>query len=335
MTKKGVRRYRVVVWGVQLLGHAVASAIAFGLFAMIFMTEKSLIMLDIGLLDEQMSGRLLSEIALIYGVSACFWAMLFLVGKYFTARKEKTKRMSLAAARGTVMTETLIVLPVFFLLTFGLAQMSINSMAGLLTTLGTYQAARTVAVWGPEVGHNRSGGGGVSSDTVRDKARIAAAGVIAPVAPTVGQAMACNSNSTTLNQMLLSMTGAGVSPAAAPKTEIWSFADALDSQSFGDRGWVKMRTAYCMVDVEFGSVITDPDSNDRQEFTTTVTYNHLNVMPLVNHIFSTGAEGNAQGLTTVAAIQRSYTLTQQISPNPELPRTGAIASLLGSIGSLP
>lgn len=337
MSQKNARRFRFGLWGAKLLGHFTATVGVFAIFGLLFLTEPALHMLDVGLLDHQMSSQLWAEMGLIFGVSACFWAMMYLSVQYFREARKSRKKLALAKARGTIMTETLIVLPVFFLLTFGLSQMAINSMAGLLTTLATYQAARTVAVWAPEEGHDRSGAGTVSATVIEDKARVAAAGVIAPVAPSLATGIAgCDTNSTTLDNFLQSLTGAGVAPVTVPKFERWSFVDALDTGSFATRGWIKMKSAYCAVNVEYTDVITDPDNNDRSEFSTTVIYNHRSIMPLVGPIFATGAEGdNAPTGMNIAAIKRTYSLTQQVSPNPRLPKKGAIASLISGIGSLP
>lgn len=120
------------------------------------------------------------EIFIHVGLSACAWALLYIVVRMVArARKQKDKRV-FKVARGMAMTETLIVLPAFFILTGALMQLAVNNIAATLTNLGAFQAARTVWVWSGEWQGDRRD---VSYTTLMTKARVQAAYAIAPAAP--------------------------------------------------------------------------------------------------------------------------------------------------------
>lgn len=277
--------------------------------------------------DAQLKGFVIKDLVTLFAMSAGVWALLVFAYRRAMFHARTSKRVALVRVRGTILTETLIIFPVFLLLTFGLGQMAINSMAGLLTTLATYEAARTIAVWGPEVGNDRTGNGNVTTAQMTDRARVAAAGVLAPVAPTLASGLACQRNSKPLNDMLKSLVGAGVAPTATPRATNFSFSEALDDQAYSARGWLKLNIAYCSTEVTTqGTIITDPTSRDRNTFTTTVSYFHATNFPLVGQVFRTQV-GGGPWTGSVSKFQRSYTLTQQISPNPELPQRGIISNL--------
>jgi hypothetical protein len=103
-------------------------------------------------------------------ISAMVWALA--VRGWAKLRAPQRSARVMRAARGVVITETLIVLLPFMLLTSGLAQMTMNSMAGVLTNLAAYQAGRTMWVY------NTSANAGKGPA----KARLAAAASVAPVA---------------------------------------------------------------------------------------------------------------------------------------------------------
>jgi hypothetical protein len=240
--------------------------------------------------------------------------MLFICYAWIQAGRRKAKTLAVVKPKGTIVTETLIVFPIFLLLTFGLGQMAVNSMAGLLTTLGTFQAARTIAVWGPEQGNNRSGTT-VTRDMVIDRARIAAAGVIAPVAPMSAGNIACT-KSDAFNDLQAAMVGAGFVGTETP-ARYSSFASSLDKAAFAQRGPAKLAGAYCSTTVDFtGTVLTGPDETGVERFTAQVTYAHKMVFPLVGLAFG----GTLSPGGWITEVQRSYTLTHHLTPNPELPR---------------
>lgn len=352
------RRIQIAATGAKVLGHVFGTATIFAVFNLFYLSEAAFQGLLIGLGDAQMSNQLMMEVGMMAGVSACMWAIGFIAVQLFRETRRTRRTTSLATSRGTVMTETLIVLPVFLLLVFGLSQMAINSMAGLLTTLGTYQSARTLAVWAPEIGHDRiDGGQEVTKEMVDERARAAGAGVLAPVASMSAlNVNACNDQITAgadghgqsehvitdfLNGMKTLNLGAGADVPGQLKS--WSLVDAFGTRAFALRAAPKLKVAFCASHVEWdeATIVTDPDDNQRSEITVTFTYVHRNTFPLVRHIFNNGT-GNVdasklpyQGNNSVTPISRTYSMYQQISPNPEQPLRSAIDALLGSIGGMP
>lgn len=299
-------------------GHVAMTFAIFGLFASPFLSSGVMEMVGSGLSDPQIQAPLLKDLAIMFGLAVCTWAILFVAFTHVLARIRIRKTMVVVKTRGSIMTESLIVLPVFLLLTFGLGQMGVNSMAGLLTTLGTFQAARTLAVWGPEVGNNRSGTT-VTQANARDRARIAAAAVIAPVAPMSAGNITCTKTSA-FTKMVEGMVSAGLSPVELPQ-QYKSFSSALDNATFAQRGPSKFAGAYCSVGVTYsGDMRTDPGATEVGTFTTNVQYQHKMVFPLVGPAF--GGTLTAGGWQTT--VERTYTLTHHLTPNPILPKQNDI-----------
>ncbi|MEZ4461235.1 MAG: pilus assembly protein [bacterium] len=333
MTKHRSNMSRITGWALVGTGHVVAVLTIFLGVLLMSANAETAYLFERSLADAQLKDYVVKDLSTLFGLSVAVWGLLVFAFRRATFHVKASRRVALVRARGTVMTETLIIFPVFLLLTFGLGQMAVNSMAGLLTTLATYEAARTVAVWGPEVNNNRTGTGAVSVAQRNDRARVAAAGVLAPVAPTLASGLACQRNSKPLNDMLKSMVGAGVAPTATPRAQNFSFSEALDDQSYSARGWLKLNIAYCSTQVAVqGNIITDPTSRDRAEFTTTVSYFQKTQFPLVGLVFRTQV-GGGPWTGSVSKMERSYTLTQQISPNPELPERGVISNLFSPSSS--
>lgn len=110
-------------------------------------------------------------------LSGTVWALLFITFKLVAAKRARRKVFKVA--RGTAVTETLIILPVWIMLSMGLLQLSVMNIAGILANLATFQAARTVWVWSGDRPTNPS----VSYMTVMTKARVQAAYALTPVAP--------------------------------------------------------------------------------------------------------------------------------------------------------
>lgn len=317
-TTKQLEKTSVAAQILSGAGHIAMTLVIFVLFASPFISTGVLEMMGTGLNDTQIQAPLLKDLAIMFGLSVCTWALLFSAYVHVRDRIRVRKKMVVVKSRGTVLTETLIVFPVFLLLTFGLGQMGVNSMAGLLTTLGTFEAARTLAVWGPEVGNNRTGST-VTRANAEDRARIAAAAVIAPVAPMSKGNIMCGKSSA-FKKLVKSMVAAGLLPVEAPQ-KYSSFASAMDNATFAQRGPAKFAGAYCSVGVTYsGDMRTDPGNVEVGEFTTKVEYRHKMVFPLVGLAFG-GTPTPGGWLTTV---ERTYTLTHHLTPNPILPKPNDI-----------
>lgn len=122
-----------------------------------------------------------SSLARHFGYASLIWGTLML-GVFLLRRRNGTrriKRVRVAMSRGTAMVETLIVMVPFLLMTSGIAQLAMINVAGLLSDLAAFQAARAAWLWQPEA---NAGRGGANGETVKFRARTAAALVLAPSA---------------------------------------------------------------------------------------------------------------------------------------------------------
>jgi len=314
------KKHIFVRGALKVVIHLTAVLIVASLFVAAFMTEGVWALMFSAAGDQQVLSSMMTEAALLFGLSACFWAMLYIGFLYVRQGLQNRKKASVVRIRGTVLTETLIVFPVFLLLTFGLAQMAVNSMAGLLSTLGVYEAARTIAVWGPEMGHNRTGSGSVTNAIVRERGRIAAAAVITPVATSLASSAFGCDKSATFNRKVRGMAAAGLSPVVVPTAKVSTFTEALGEERYLRRGPAQFASAYCATTVTFaGNIVTDPSDSRRTTFTTNLTYNHKIAFPGMGRVF-----GQMSAAGYVTTVRRSYRMTQYLSPNPVLPKTNDI-----------
>lgn len=274
-----------------------------GILSFAFMNQAALGALQSMSQTSSMTSGILYELLLTAGMAACIWAMIYIAFLVISAQLKASRTSRLVRSRGAILTETLIVMPVFLLLTFGLAQLTINSMAGLLSTLATYEAGRTLSVWVPEAEEGRHG---VTRAIAIDKATAAAAGVLAPVvAP---GATACKPDSKTLEKQLKGLQSAGnLDSHGLTTARPTSFADALDDSLIALRGITKTRIAYCSTTINYAN-------QDTTTIATSLQYKHKAAMPLVKILFGE--------LDTVAgspgyysSIDRTYVTTKQIAPN--------------------
>lgn len=302
---------RVKRFVVQAFLHGIATSTLFAAFVTFHMNAQVFELLQLGVTDSGMQSSVLAELGLMFGLAACAWSMCAILVKLFQIRRselaEPNAKAVVKAGRGTILTETLIVLPVFFMLTFGLAQMAINSMAGLLTQLASYEVARTLAVWAPEEG-NRA-----DRATIEERARLVAASVIAPVVP-MFQTGNCANQGTALPAMRRGLTGIGLSNSVGGEGK-WSFADGFDSATFRERGPTKLTMAYCNTEVSWtGPLDLRTDAVRTSEVNARVQYHHPASLPLVGMMFTTGPAGT-WGTSYVTTFDKSYMLHSYLTPN--------------------
>lgn len=120
-----------------------------------------------------------TKVLLHLGLAACAWALI-VIGYLLAAERKQRVKVSLVKQKiGTTLTEFLIVLVPFLLLTSGLAQLAMLNVTGLLADLAVFQAARVVFVWEPEERENRIR----VNWNLEDKARTIASMCLAPTAP--------------------------------------------------------------------------------------------------------------------------------------------------------
>ncbi|MFP4598974.1 MAG: hypothetical protein ACLFVJ_12025 [Persicimonas sp.] len=264
------------------------------------------------------------EIAVHLGLAGCMWALAVLGFEVVTSRRAPVKKL-LDAADGSVMTETLVVLPIFLLLTFGIAQLAVNNMAGLVTNTAVFQSGRTVWLWTSEAEANRRG---VTMDKVRELARVQAAAVLTPVAPgefiqSLGggsdeflqmRGALLGSQIPTFSQDAgnFAMTAANGFMAGENLTHLpgpdSAFFRAFDESGFRQRTVRKFTFAYHATEVEI------IDESDRVGVR--LTYNHHQAFPMVGALFGDVRTDIGSRPGYYSEIEREFTMPPQILPNP-------------------
>lgn len=236
----------------------------------------------------------------------------------------------LAGNKATVMTETLIVVPVLLLVVMGIAQLAVNNIAGMLLNYGTSQAARSVWVTEPETRPlaGRAGRMGIDERDVRRRARIQVAAAMTPVAPShyesdrrVDDEMFEKLRASFLGPQIAEVpreTGSAVLGEADRLDDFeasgrQSFIRALDGQSFPARTVRKFSSAYQAVDLEIDEPILGDDIGVE------VSYHHLISFPLVGPVFGEYDEvGDTEAY--YATFERDAHYHRQVPPNVQLPR---------------
>lgn len=262
-----------------------------------------------------------------FALSSVVWLLLYAVFGLARERTRSVKVRKLAAVpRGTVMVETVIVLPVFLLLVFGLMQMTINNIASVMTSYAGFAGARAVWVWDGERVANRRG---VDDEAVLERARIQVALAMAPIA--TGDFLNTGSLSDEFKMARKAMHGrfsyiggdAAILLAATDvesNTQAYrsnkSFWRALDSESFGHRAVRKFTRAYLATDVGQGSGGASASSDDpgimevNGEIGLRFTYQHHQTMPVVSNIFGEfGTSGGRGGYFN--ELSKEHTLPRQ------------------------
>ncbi|MFU8802225.1 MAG: hypothetical protein ACNA8W_00310 [Bradymonadaceae bacterium] len=266
------------------------------------------------------------EFALHMGLAACIWALGWIVVALVKEwRKQEPRPLRVVSARGSVMTETLITMPVLLLLIFGLGQLTVNNIAGVLTNLATFQAARVVWLWEGEP--EPCGGGGCD---VQDRARIQAALVLTPAAP--GEYNKGNDLSARAEQVRGIMVG---SQRPWPSSDMgfegmemaddvladdgpgWgtNFTGAIDASSFIARSARKFTFAYEATEITY--------STSADEVTVELKYKHFAAFPIVGRIF--GEVDTVGGRTGYfATFNRVYTQDRLPEANRQVPQINPV-----------
>lgn len=265
----------------------------------------------------------------LVGVSACLWALIWISGLWVLESRKERRRLSVVRTRGTIMTEFLIVLPIYLLLTSGLAQLSVNSSAKVLTSLATFQAGRTAWLWEAETRSGNVRNGATKADGV-ERARIAAASVLAPVVP--AEFFGTCSYSATFDETSRAMTlmpanlarGLSIGQVqASPENRFYNVA--FDDSVMLERAGKKLFLAYCHTSVDY--------SMGGRGIKTNVTYNHLNAFPWFAYIFGE-PKISAGNFAYYSVMRAEYSLPLQIPANPRMAMSlsATFSSLLGKLG---
>lgn len=290
--------------------------------------------LSFGARTPELRADTLEYIAYILGLGTAIWSLLALCWGATRSRKRQQTTRVVRLSRGSVMTETIVVLPVFLLLIFGFTQLTVNLTAGMLANIAGYQASRAVWLWHPEA---QAGRMGVSSGEEVTRAKIAAAAVMAPVASgdyrNIGgaalsslpaQAKAARAGFAQ-SQTYIDLPDIAVSGMSVGMESEQTLFNTLGSSNFLTRSMRNFTRAYYTTQIE---VI-----NESGRLGARMTYQHFNSMPLVGPIFDTNtsslnqfgipdapseANGYRAGFYTV--FTRSYTFkAQQAQPNNKPP----------------
>ena len=213
-----------------------------------------------------------------FGLAACVWAMgcIFFKSVDMGMVARRTPRV-VRRARGTVITETIIIFPLFLFLVLGLAQLTLNNLTAVLKQVASFQAARTAWVWVPEMD-----AGTVSPAEVENRVRIAAALALTPIAP--GNYPAAGTAQWTqraqeIEDIMVSRfdtsAGGGGSGGQADRMSMVEGLDGNASQTM--RAQRKFRHAY--------NSIHTVEVHQGDQVGATVTYFHAQSMPLVGRVF--------------------------------------------------
>lgn len=256
--------------------------------------------------DRALLGEIKLEVLAHLTCAALVWGL----GYSAWSNRRRGETRVLKAARGTVITETLITLIPFMLLTSGLAQFSINNMAGILTNAAAYQAGRTMWVWEP-----------VNISTGTKRARVAAAAAVTPVAPGAFTIASLSSDEEMVSyrgiMFATSNIGGflggsnGAMRAGATGSMLLgnksltgrSMSDALDDQTMSVRAARKFTFAYLM------TTVTPVNSGD--EIGAKVVYEHSQAFPWFAWIFGT-YKLKAARPGYYSTITRTYSLPKQV-----------------------
>lgn len=332
-----MKRARILAACIAWTGHVLGVVVtAIGMVAALGLSVDSVAMLFEGVEQGLQVGQLHVDGLTLLGVSALVWGVLYGGARWMmregTMRTRQGRVVRVARSRGTVLTETLIIIPVYLTVMLGSMQLAQNAIAGLMTTLAAFQAGRSASVWVPEVRN------GVNEEVIKDKIRSAAAAVVAPVVP-VNFNSRCTpaNNSATMQKMLAGMATAGHvnTPDASLAFARLSGADrylnvaeGFDNLQMSLRGSAKLRFAYCAIDLE-GDVPNSSSTNGYEVVNqggvsmvrTTITYYHQATMPVVAGIFGDiKTIGERPGY--YKAITRTYTTPVHLAPNPVSPLEG-------------
>lgn len=348
---------QALAWGWASLGHLVGVAlIAAAILCLTLSSVGGAVELVRASLEiEQIRGQAIEQLGGLVALSAALWALLVWGWRAGQRRLEAQRgRRRVRLSRGAIITETLVSMPPFFLLTFGLAQLSINMVGGMLANIAGYQASRAIWLWQPEEASGRMGTG--EGEAIM-RARIAAALVMTPVTPGDYQMLGhIFSNAGGLPDQAdamrrgMSLTTAALSAAGQATgsslgglgglndlaVEAQSFGtsgtltffDALGSSNFQMRGLRKFTRAFTCAQVEI--------QEEGDQVGASLTFHHYQGMPFVgpimagNGMFRTpdtpsDANGNQSGY--YLKYRRAYMFRKQMAqPNRAPPDNSVNAS---------
>ncbi|AWV90210.1 TadE family protein [Bradymonas sediminis] len=314
-------------WGVRLGAHGLGVMATAALLLLPFVSRSTLeIVWESAKYTEFLRLSWLDAL-LFVGMAACLWALAVILFEVVSSRRAPVHKV-LGMPRGSVMTETLVILPIFFLLTFGIAQLAVNNIAGLLVNAAVFQSGRTAWLWSSEADEGRRG---VTSAMVKDLAHAQAAVVLAPVAPGefIQGVSIQNERFIELRGVMMGSqlpafstdTGSAGKTAATgflmgtnmtnlPEMDS-SFSNALDTSSWPARTTRKLTFAFHASEV----VVLEENS----EVGVRLTYHHFQAFPMVGRIFGELKTDVGTRPGYYKTLERKFTMPAQINPNKKTP----------------
>ena len=113
-------------WALQALAHLTGVLAVLSVNALLFVNEHAMEAFYSGLGHAAFFDLVTVPLLLQAGLAACFWALIvitFTWGRLTLVERRATKKLVMQRSRGTILTETLIIFPIFLLFTSGLAQL--------------------------------------------------------------------------------------------------------------------------------------------------------------------------------------------------------------------
>lgn len=327
---------QIVGWLLTALGHIAATVSVAAVIVLLIlpMRHVDIVAIQFGDVPElwQMST---TALMLHLALSACVWALLYIVYRLVALRVQERRSVHrVKLSRGSVITETLIVMPVFLLLSFGMGQLAINNVGGILANVAMYEAARAAWIWMPEeqASDRRAG---VADGIAEEKCRIAVAFVMMPIAP--GEALRNPSlGSSYADRARMMALGANVplggTISLALGSDVMGVAegavmmlsageDLLNENTYTttlgtDPFWLRTIRKFTTAYLGAGCTINENDHSVQ------MTFKHHIGMPVVGPVFGTrdlSGVGNRPGY--YATYTREFGLRKQINvPNNRLPQ---------------
>ena len=266
------------------------------------------------------------------GLCALVWATFYMgAGRLRSLWSAGAAPIKLGARPlGSVLTETLIVLPVALILIMGIAQLTLVNIAATLADLAVIQSARTAWIWMPEAVEGRFN---VDRSLVRQKARVAAAAVLAPSASSDFGGFRKDSDpdyTRTFQKTMGAIYGAQIeggggndvgaysqtraeqklTPGQDMEGENFSFFMAFDATSFEERSARKFFNSWAHTEIK----LVENHSNVGVR----MTHHFIVLMPLVAGIFGEHKQINGK-YGYFLTFEREYTLRKQVKVNAKSP----------------
>lgn len=291
-------------------------------------TRTALYVANVSIHASDIHAMALRDFGIQLGLSAGIWALLVSCAWGMKRRRIEGKNATIRKSAGTAITETLIILPPFFLLLFGLSQLCINNIAQMLANVAVYQAARSSWIWYPE----QSRGGG--PDQAKKRAQIAAAVVMTPVAN--GDMFGIASLGTEASKMreaiAFSQTG-GISLGGLGNLAVTLGSIGTETETGMDKALDKSPFALRSVR-KFSHAVAATQIEARADGAK-LTYSHYQAMPMMGRVFTGTPSWNPLPGNAIVGlrpgfyikIERNLTITAQgAAPNASNPYSDFLTS---------